>query len=284
MYFGKIAYQRVLYVTHMPFFNPQVRGQLQLFGPGGCVVGTHQQPPVSILPQTNLPQNLPLVQDLPPQNFSTKDQHLLKPPPCMGTGSGLGRRASDGGANLQMYFQRQFEGGWSHPNSQEQITQMGLGVRGMGGHSQPLPQQEDEQIVVHKDEIDPLDVAKYMSSRGGSHRATLPLVGLKDAQEAQRKMTPSRSRRSGLLTVTERPPVITPELRMEVEERMKRPYVPSHHQALYSNASMGNTQLNPSQVTGGITTGIPPSPSANATITPGIVSGIPHPHTPKDLQ
>lgn len=47
---------------------------------------------------------------------------------------------------------------------------------------------------------------RYMSSRGGSHRATLPLVGLKDAQEAQRKMTPSRSRRSGLLTVTERPP------------------------------------------------------------------------------
>lgn len=40
------------------------------------------------------------------------------------TGSGLGRRASDGGANLQMYFQRQFEGGWSHPNSQEQITQV----------------------------------------------------------------------------------------------------------------------------------------------------------------
>ncbi|XP_070000793.1 serine/threonine-protein kinase SIK3 homolog isoform X2 [Penaeus vannamei] len=259
--------------------HEEVRGQLQLFGPGGCVVGTHQQPPVSILPQTNLPQNLPLVQDLPPQNFSTKDQHLLKPPPCMG--SGLGRRASDGGANLQMYFQRQFEGGWSHPNSQEQITQMGLGVRGMGGHSQPLPQQDDEQIVVHKDEIDPLDVAKYISGRGGSQRATLPLVGPKDVQEAQRKMTPNRSRRTGLLTVTERPPVITPELRMEVEERMKRPYVPSHLQVLYSNASMGNTQLNPSQVTGGITTGIPPSPSANATITPGIVSGIPHPHTPK---
>ncbi|XP_070000795.1 serine/threonine-protein kinase SIK3 isoform X4 [Penaeus vannamei] len=186
--------------------HEEVRGQLQLFGPGGCVVGTHQQPPVSILPQTNLPQNLPLVQDLPPQNFSTKDQHLLKPPPCMGTGSGLGRRASDGGANLQMYFQRQFEGGWSHPNSQEQITQMGLGVRGMGGHSQPLPQQDDEQIVVHKDEIDPLDVAKYISGRGGSQRATLPLVGPKDVQEAQRKMTPNRSRRTGLLTVTERPP------------------------------------------------------------------------------
>ncbi|XP_042885622.1 serine/threonine-protein kinase SIK3-like isoform X3 [Penaeus japonicus] len=186
--------------------HEEVRGQLQLFGPGGCVVGTHQQPPVSILPQTNLPQNLPLVQDLPPQNFSTKDQHLLKPPPCMGTGSGLGRRASDGGANLQMYFQRQFEGGWSHPNSQEQITQMGLGVRGMGGHSQPLPQQEDKQIVVHKDEIDPLDVAKYISGRGGSQRATLPLVGPKDVQEAQRKMTPNRARRTGLLTVTERPP------------------------------------------------------------------------------
>lgn len=47
---------------------------------------------------------------------------------------------------------------------------------------------------------------RYISGRGGSQRATLPLVGPKDVQEAQRKMTPNRSRRTGLLTVTERPP------------------------------------------------------------------------------
>ena len=40
--------------------------------------------PLDILPNTNLPMNLPLVQHQPPQNFSVKDQHLLKPPPVLG--------------------------------------------------------------------------------------------------------------------------------------------------------------------------------------------------------
>lgn len=34
---------------------------------------------------------------------------------------GFGRRASDGGANLQMFFSRQLEGVWSQPGSQEQL-------------------------------------------------------------------------------------------------------------------------------------------------------------------
>ena len=37
-----------------------------------------------MLPHTNLPLNLPLVQHQPPQNFQIKDQHLLKPPTVMG--------------------------------------------------------------------------------------------------------------------------------------------------------------------------------------------------------
>lgn len=37
-----------------------------------------------IIPNTNLPVNIPLVQNQPPQNFTVKDQHLLKPPPAMG--------------------------------------------------------------------------------------------------------------------------------------------------------------------------------------------------------
>jgi serine/threonine-protein kinase SIK3 len=37
-----------------------------------------------MLPNTNLPLNLPLVQNQSPQNFSIKDQHLLKPPSVMG--------------------------------------------------------------------------------------------------------------------------------------------------------------------------------------------------------
>lgn len=110
---------------------------------------------VQVLPQTNLPLNLPLVQHQPPQNFQIKDQHLLKPPPVMGasnyyffffsfiystknllslliqlllfpTGT-FGRRASDGGANLHVFYQQQHgsgnaeEGGWSHPGSREHL-------------------------------------------------------------------------------------------------------------------------------------------------------------------
>ncbi|CAN7979966.1 unnamed protein product, partial [Ixodes pacificus] len=79
---------------------------------GGCGAevplvgaGTRAPPlPLSALPHTNLPLNLPRVQNQPPQNFSVKDQHLLKPPPAMGAFGGFGRRASDGGANIQMFF------------------------------------------------------------------------------------------------------------------------------------------------------------------------------------
>ena len=55
-------------------------------GIGMGIPGQYQMGPVSLLPQTNLPQNLPLVQNLPLQNFSIKDQHLLKPPTVMGVG------------------------------------------------------------------------------------------------------------------------------------------------------------------------------------------------------
>ena len=50
-----------------------------------------------ILPQTNLMQNLPLVCNLPPENFSSKNPHLLKPPPALLGQNNTGRRASDGG-------------------------------------------------------------------------------------------------------------------------------------------------------------------------------------------
>ncbi|XP_011297559.1 serine/threonine-protein kinase SIK3 isoform X3 [Fopius arisanus] len=86
-----------------------------------------------MLPQTNLPLNLPLVQNQPPQNFQIKDQHLLKPPPVMGATSSFGRRASDGGANLHVFYQQQHgngtgngeESGWSQPGSREHLQSGG---------------------------------------------------------------------------------------------------------------------------------------------------------------
>ncbi|XP_068204278.1 serine/threonine-protein kinase SIK3 homolog [Palaemon carinicauda] len=241
-----------------------IRGHLQFIGQGA----------MGVLPQTNLPQNLPLVQHQPPQNFTIKDQHLLKPPPFMGTASSLGRRASDGGANLQMYFQRHCGEGYSHPNSQEHMTQIGLGTNCLAGHSQPLPQQEDEITGQREEEIDPSDVAQYMSGRGGSQRATLPLVGPKDVQEVQRKMTPNRARKSGLSMVTERHPEINPDLRSEAEARMQRPCSPPYLQYMYP--PFVNSTLN-----AGITSGIPSSSSANVPVQPGIVSGIPPPCSSK---
>jgi len=56
---------------------------------------------------------------------SVKDQHLLKPPPSMESTTGFGRRASDGGANLQQKEKPPAtvcEGGWSHPSSREQLS------------------------------------------------------------------------------------------------------------------------------------------------------------------
>ena len=54
-------------------------------------------PDYNILPQINLTQNFDLVGNLPPEKFSVKDQHLLKPPPTLEVTSIHGRRNSDGG-------------------------------------------------------------------------------------------------------------------------------------------------------------------------------------------
>ncbi|XP_029170704.1 serine/threonine-protein kinase SIK3-like isoform X2 [Nylanderia fulva] len=97
-----------------------------------------------VLPHTNLPLNLPLVQHQPPQNFQIKDQHLLKPPPVMGATGGFGRRASDGGANLHIFHQQQSnnisndEGGWSQPGSREQLQSLQSGSSGLVQCAQSL--------------------------------------------------------------------------------------------------------------------------------------------------
>ncbi|CAG2054236.1 unnamed protein product [Timema podura] len=72
----------------------------------------------------------------------------------------------------------------------------------------------------------------YMQCRGNSKRHTLAMASAEEVQEAQRKMVqlqqqqPMRTRRTGLLTVMERPPVISPEMVQEVEARMNRQHTP----------------------------------------------------------
>ena len=60
--------------------------------------------PISILPHTNLPQNLPLVQHEPPQNFSIKDPHLLKPPQVLGVGEYTEKFVFSSAVMCQLYF------------------------------------------------------------------------------------------------------------------------------------------------------------------------------------
>lgn len=51
----------------------------------------------------HIPTNLPMLENQPLNLLTMKDQHLLKPPTVMGA-STFGRRASDGGANLHIYY------------------------------------------------------------------------------------------------------------------------------------------------------------------------------------
>ncbi|XP_032682822.1 serine/threonine-protein kinase SIK3-like isoform X2 [Odontomachus brunneus] len=156
-----------------------------------------------VLPHTNLPLNLPLVQHQPPQNFQIKDQHLLKPPPVMGATGGFGRRASDGGANLHIFHQQHNninndeDSGWSQPGSREQLQSLQSGSSGLVQCAQSL------------------SVGVSNASGDGNSNNSSSSSGNSD-----------RRRRSGLSTVMQRP-VINQELVMEVEARMNRAYLPS---------------------------------------------------------
>ncbi|XP_076372235.1 serine/threonine-protein kinase SIK3-like isoform X2 [Tachypleus tridentatus] len=162
--------------------------------------------PLSALPNTNLPQNLPLVQNLPPQNFSVKDQHLLKPPTILGAVGGLGRRASDGGANIQTFFQQYvLQGQLSHPSSKERIVSM--------SPSNQLTLPRLPTVTLPGTEAGDIDdrhcigtLPRYTQSRGRVKRHVLPGGSAEDSRE-WRGEPAIRQRRSGLLTVTEKQPV-----------------------------------------------------------------------------
>ncbi|XP_026680911.1 serine/threonine-protein kinase SIK3-like [Diaphorina citri] len=152
------------------------------------------------LPNANLLFNLPLVQYQHPQNFIIHDQYLLKPPPVMGASNlnGFGRRASDGGANFQMCYQR-LDGVYSQPGSKDEVAAEAKESNHYG-QSQPIAgistETEEENSF----------------QRCHTEQPPTPQSG--------------RTRRSGILTVTDRPPVISPELVREVEARMNREYTP----------------------------------------------------------
>ncbi|XP_058790703.1 serine/threonine-protein kinase SIK3-like isoform X2 [Phymastichus coffea] len=166
----------------------------------------HLNVEIQVLPQTNLALNSPYVQNQPPQNFQIKDQHLLKPPSAMGATSSFGRRASDGGANLHVFYQQQHsnssgeEGSWSQPGSREHLQPPGSPA------------------------LSPCSGTSGGDSSQGSTSST----------------SSDRRRRSGLTTVMQRP-VLNPEVVVEVEKRMNRSYLPSRLLPNHLKTNAGNS-------------------------------------------
>ncbi|KAL1502082.1 hypothetical protein ABEB36_007280 [Hypothenemus hampei] len=168
--------------------------------------------PTKLLPNINL--HLPIFGQQNAHYFCGKDPHLLKPPTVMSVG-GFGRRASDGGVNLHM--------SWGVPGSHEQLSMMSTSS---SGNPSSLSSGTGMQGMDHSQQFDDLAAARYLQGRGNSKRHTM--ANPEDVHSIQSSSASgSRTRRTGLLTVTERPPVIPPELVMEVEARMKRNYMPS---------------------------------------------------------
>lgn len=185
-----------------------------------------------------IPLNLPMLQNQPINTFTIKDQHLLKPPMVMGASKlksfydlkernfllifflagGFGRRASDGGANLQIFYP-------SSMNQPSQITNEDLYSRQnshefmMMAEQLPTGCQLKSDINMESSEDSNDEIQRYMHGRGCSKRHT---VGCTDdlsvnptGQSLEPPMPPipstsqsssGRTRRTGLLTVMERPP------------------------------------------------------------------------------
>ncbi|XP_026734811.1 serine/threonine-protein kinase par-1-like isoform X1 [Trichoplusia ni] len=220
-------------------------------------------PNVSMLPNTNLAAKLPAVQHQPPRYFSVKDQHLLKPPHAMQSqATSLGRRASDGGAGVAR----------------------SCTPAAMPASDSDAPQRSEDSEQTDEQNTDSAyntNLSRYMLTRGCSKRHTMATPEdaanvVTSSTGSMQSSSPSsttsiRVRRTGLLTVTERPPVISPELVMEVEARMKRNYLPPSMQ--YQNQSgyqspptpTGASNPPPSPTQGSITAGTPNYPSQSQT-------------------
>ncbi|XP_039751794.1 uncharacterized protein LOC120627810 [Pararge aegeria] len=194
---------------------------------------------VALLPNTNLAAKLPAVQHQPPRYCSVK-HHLLKPPQAMQAhGSPWGRRASDGGAHV-----RRSEPACCGAAPAHHVSDSGP-PRAPGEPADEPPSDASYNS----------NLCRYMLTRGSSKRHTMATpedaAGVSVcAPAAMASSNPSstanlRVRRTGLLTVTERPPVISPELVMEVEARMNRNYLPPSIQGGYSYPGQAGYQSPP---------------------------------------
>ncbi|XP_065366663.1 uncharacterized protein Sik3 isoform X2 [Calliphora vicina] len=184
------------------------------------------------------PINLPMLQNQPLHYLTIKDQHLLKPPLVMGATGSFNRRASDGGANLPYCFttgQYQNQTHLTHnlPPDTYYIDSSVNEMPSADANEQfPLDVTTIKSTNAIQDEGSD-EIQRYMKKRGCSKRHTVgcteDLSTSRHQSEQQSlahvsvNLTPQtptgvitpnagcvsggiRTRRTGLLTVTERPP------------------------------------------------------------------------------
>ena len=142
-----------------------------------------------ILPQTNLPQNLPFVLNKPFTDFSVKNQDLLRAPPV---GIPMGRRASDCG----MYASLAVGGEVAPGDETDSRTSDDSGV---------------EQPMFSFPDYSQCSGLQYM--RPGHTPTNVPPSFSPDSP---------RKRRTGLMTVMEKPPDITDDVISDVEIRIQK--------------------------------------------------------------
>lgn len=195
--------------------------------------------PMLLLPHTNLPLlHLPLVGGQSPHYFGGKDPHLLKPPTVLNAAGGFGRRASDGGANLHISWTSSGSGSpelvasGSMSNSVVStcaaVTSTSLAsvnVSSVGNSATTTSSCSGGQLTCATDDMT-ADLTRYMEVRGSSIRHTIANPEEAHAMASTGSTGGTRTRKSGLLTVQERPPVISPDVIREVELRMRRNYLP----------------------------------------------------------
>jgi hypothetical protein len=171
---------------------------------------------VNVLPQTDLTTNLLRVSNLPPESFSVKDPHLLKPPPALlGAFSNQhGRRASDGGAYCGQSGEGDHRGAMSAPvnfDPDTAPTSADASSHSSGDDNRsasPVPLDLTQATTYS------MQVEQLLKGAGAAMGSLL-------SGSASKRCHPDspRKRRTGLDTVME-PPEISPDLQREVETRM----------------------------------------------------------------
>ncbi|XP_076800725.1 uncharacterized protein LOC143445481 isoform X2 [Clavelina lepadiformis] len=155
-----------------------------------------------ILPGYPLPNNPPNMPFMHMQTLQYKEQGLLKPPVFqLASRDPMGRRASDGGANIQLFLQEQNRKKLAAARGQSQLARPNNAVT----ISPPVVNEVDEMgptlSVPHdthdddsEGEPDQEAVRRYMATRGGRKRHTIPVMDIVDIDDssqnpAQNSMT-----------------------------------------------------------------------------------------------